>query len=67
MALKEIAGDRDMYDVMKKQEKKMKKQVEKQEKQYSKPEKTDVFDFINRKLGGKKGNFNLGQYLSYHH
>lgn len=55
MALKELAGDRDMYDVMKKQEKKMKKQAEKLEIQYHKAEKADVFDFINKKLGGKKG------------
>ena len=55
MRLKEIAGDRDMFDALKKQEKKMKKDNEKREKNYIRAEKPNVFDFINKKLGGKKG------------
>lgn len=55
MALKELAGNRDIYDVMKKQDKKMKKQAEKLERQYLRSETADVFDFINKKLKGKKG------------
>ena len=55
MKLKELAGDRDMFDAMKKVEKKMKKQAEQMEKAYEKKEKPDVFDFINTKLRGKKG------------
>ena len=55
MKLKEIAGERDMFDVLKKQEKKMKKENEKRIKAFNKPAKANVFDFINKKLGGKKG------------
>lgn len=56
MALKQIAGNRDMFDVMKKEEKKKKKHAEKLEKQYHKAkELPNVFDFINKKLHGKKG------------
>ena len=55
MRLKEIAGERDMFDVLKKQEKKMKKDNEKREMNYIRAEKPNLFDFINKKLGGKKG------------
>ena len=55
MRLKEIAGNRDMFDVLKKQERKIKKENEKREKGYTKTVKPNVFDFINKKLGGKKG------------
>ena len=44
-----------MFDVLKKQEKKMKKDAEKRVNDYNKPAKSNVFDFINKKLGGKKG------------
>ena len=64
MRLKEIAGERDMFDVLKKQEKKMKKDAEKRVKDYNKPAKSNVFDFINKKLGGKKGKISCtGFYL----
>jgi len=55
MELKELAEDKDIYDVMKKQEKKMKKQAEKREREYFRAEKADMFNFINTKLKGKKG------------
>ncbi|XP_045194698.2 zinc finger CCCH-type with G patch domain-containing protein-like [Mercenaria mercenaria] len=57
MELKEIAGERDLFDVMKKQERKMKKQEEKLKKQYQvgKQYMPNMFDFINKKLHGKKG------------
>ena len=44
-----------MFDVLKKQERKMKKDNEKREKNYTRAENPNVFDFINKKLGGKKG------------
>ena len=44
-----------MFDVLKKQERKMKKDAEKRVKDYNKLAKSNVFDFINKKLGGKKG------------
>ncbi|KAK6195206.1 hypothetical protein SNE40_000680 [Patella caerulea] len=55
MELKEIAGDQDLFDAMKKLKKKTKKTEDKnrQPKQTSQP--TDMFDFINKKLRGKKG------------
>lgn len=59
MQLKELAGERDMFDVLKKQEKKIKKENEKRERNYDKPAKSNVFDFINKKLGGKKGRQNI--------
>ena len=53
-----------MFDVLKKQEKKMKKDAEKRSKDYTKPAKSNVFDFINKKLGGKKGKISCtGFYL----
>ncbi|KAL4218838.1 hypothetical protein ACF0H5_021426 [Mactra antiquata] len=56
MALKERTGQRDMFDVMKKQEKTSKKHGEKLKQHCNKPtNKSDVFDFINKKLHGKKG------------
>lgn len=56
MELKALAGDRDLYDVLKKQQKKKKKAEKKAEAKYlSEKSETSVFDFINKKLGGKKG------------
>ena len=49
MELKEVAGNRDLYDVMKKQKRKQKKVDAKASQNYE--EKTNVFDFINKKLG----------------
>ena len=54
MELKDVAGNRDLYDVMSKQKKKQKKIDAKVAKNYHQ-EKSDVFGFINNKLGGKKG------------
>ncbi|XP_033724992.1 zinc finger CCCH-type with G patch domain-containing protein-like [Pecten maximus] len=58
MQLKEIAGEQDLFDVMKNREKKQKAQEKKQAQAYEKMKTKDhnVFDFINRRLGGKKGN-----------
>ncbi|XP_060079075.1 zinc finger CCCH-type with G patch domain-containing protein-like isoform X2 [Ylistrum balloti] len=58
MQLKEIAGEHDLFDVMKKREKKQKAQEKKQAQAYEEMKTKDqnVFDFMNRKLGGKKGN-----------
>jgi hypothetical protein len=53
MELKEKAGDRDIFNVSKKMGKK--KHVKKT-KESSQKSSSDVFHFINRKLGGKKGN-----------
>ena len=58
MELKELAGDRDMFDVLKQHKKgKNKRQITKHSKSDLKPKKapTDVFEFINKKLCGKKG------------
>ena len=53
-----LAGDRDLYDVMKRQKKTQKKVDEKAGSSYNKvkiEDKKNVFDFINKKLHGKKG------------
>ena len=59
MELKAIAGDRDLYDVLKKQKKKQAQQEKKASVTYTKSKmaasKINVFDFINKKLGGQKG------------
>ncbi|KAJ8316774.1 hypothetical protein KUTeg_005676 [Tegillarca granosa] len=60
MELKELAGEQDLFDVMKRLEKKKKQQEKKEAKKSQKPkEKINVFDFINKKLGGKKGIIHL--------
>ncbi|XP_052789995.1 zinc finger CCCH-type with G patch domain-containing protein-like [Mya arenaria] len=65
MALKEISGNRDMFDAMKRQEKLDRNLAKKLENQYkSGVQKTGVFDFINKKLGGKKGKLSE---LIHHH
>lgn len=57
MELKALAGEQDLFDVMKKREKKQKAQEKKQAQTYEKLKKDhSVFDFINKRLGGKKGN-----------
>ncbi|CAH1786678.1 unnamed protein product [Owenia fusiformis] len=59
MKLKEIAGERDLIEVMKKEKRKTKKQKKQMETGYTeKKEKQNVFDFINKKLGHKKANIN---------
>lgn len=56
MELKALAGEQDLFDVMKKREKKQKAQEKKQAQTYEKLKKDhSVFDFINKRLGGKKG------------
>ena len=56
MELKERAGDRDLYDVMKKQKRKQQKVDDKAAVGYDKEvKKVNVFEFINKKLGNKKG------------
>ena len=58
MELKERAGDKDLYDVMKKKRKRQYKAEKSMAKQYvakKSSEQTNVFDFINKKLKGKKG------------
>jgi hypothetical protein len=57
MELKELAGERDMFDVMKKEERKKKKQEKKLQKQPDRQYVPNLFDIINRKLHGKKGNW----------
>ena len=58
MELKAIAGDQDLYDVMKKEKKKRRRRDARHTeagptKQTAKPK--NVFDFINKKLSKKKG------------
>ncbi|WAR31939.1 ZGPAT-like protein [Mya arenaria] len=61
----EISGNRDMFDAMKRQEKLDRNLAKKLENQYkSGVQKTGVFDFINKKLGGKKGKLSE---LIHHH
>ena len=63
MELKEQAGDKDLYDVMKKERRKHKGQEGKLTAQYDKTVRRErsTFDFINKKLcGNKKGQ---GSYL----
>ena len=58
MELKEQAGDKDLYDVMKKKRKRQCKTEKSMAKQYvakKSSEQINVFDFINKKLKGKKG------------
>ena len=58
MELKERAGDKDLYDVMKKKRKNQCKAEKSMTKQYvarKSSEQINVFDFINKKLKGKKG------------
>ncbi len=58
MELKELAGDRDLYDVLKKKQKKQQKVEKTAAKKYvakTAAERVNVFDFINKKLKGKKG------------
>lgn len=57
MELKEKAGDRDLYDVMKRQKRRQKQTDKKAAAEYNKvkPEAHCVFNFINKKLGAKKG------------
>ena len=55
MELKELAGNRDLYDVMKKQKRKQKKIDANASKSYQKKKKVNVFEFINKKLGEKHG------------
>ena len=62
MKLKERAGNKDLYDVLKKMERRKKFQINSsgQDGQARVPrEKAHVFDFINKKLGGKKGEYIL--------
>jgi len=56
MELKQIAGDQDLYDVLKKQKRKQKKVEKAAAESYEKNvNKHTVFDFINKKIGHKKG------------
>ena len=55
MELKAIAGDLDLYDVMKRKEKEAKRASASADKHYNKEKPVNVFDFINKKLRGKKG------------
>jgi len=57
MELKELAGDMDLYNVTKKSDKSKRKQHKidnKAAEAYVKPWTPNVFDIINKKLGGKK-------------
>ncbi|KAK2165501.1 hypothetical protein LSH36_49g04016 [Paralvinella palmiformis] len=55
MELKQIAGDQDLYDVLKKQKRKQKKVEKAAAESYEKNvNKHTVFDFINKKIGHKK-------------
>jgi len=56
MALKAQTGDRDMFDAARQQEKRDRRLTKQRESQYqASAPKPDVFDFINKRLGGKKG------------
>ena len=63
MELKALAGDRDLYDVMKKRERQQRKtqtnnRVKYEKEKLKEKKETSVFDFINKKLHGphpKKG------------
>ena len=58
MELKEQAGDKDLYDVMKKKRKQQRKTEKSMAKEYVAKKSSgqiNVFDFINKKLKGKKG------------
>jgi hypothetical protein len=60
MELKAIAGDRDLYDIMKRQRKKQKVVDAAAAKEYAVKKaqsSAPVFDFINVKLGKKSGTF----------
>ena len=71
MELKEQAGDKDLYDVMKKKQKHQRKSEKSMAKQHTVKKssgKINVFDFINKKLKGKKGeNVNLSSIISKAH
>ena len=58
MELKEIAGNQDLFDAMKKMKRKAKKQEKQNANTYNKIPAANVFDFINKKLGGKRGDIN---------
>lgn len=55
MELQEKSGNQDLFDAMKKDKRKQNKEDAKVKAGYKVQEKTNVFDFINKKLGGKKG------------
>ena len=55
MELKAASGNNDMFDALKKMEKKKKADDKKREELETKRSKADIFDFINSKLHGKKG------------
>lgn len=64
MELKEKAGDHDMFNVTKKMGKKKHVKKTNESSQKNVKSSNDVFHFINRKLGGKKGNI---KELIHHH
>ncbi|XP_071097176.1 zinc finger CCCH-type with G patch domain-containing protein-like [Haliotis cracherodii] len=66
MELKEIAGDQDLFDALKKLKRKKRKEEKKAAAGTPVVRETppNVFDFINKKLRGKKGN--LGELVSHH-
>ena len=62
MQLKELAGNEDLFNAMKRLEKQQKKATRKMEEESSggkaaavSAAPANVFDFINTRLGGKKG------------
>ncbi|XP_052092746.1 zinc finger CCCH-type with G patch domain-containing protein-like [Mytilus californianus] len=65
MELKELAGDQDLFDVLKKQQKGKNKSKVPKQKTVSKQNPTDVFEFINKKLSGKKGD--IKELIPDHH
>ncbi|XP_041356310.1 zinc finger CCCH-type with G patch domain-containing protein-like [Gigantopelta aegis] len=64
MELKAASGNNDIFDAMKKIEKKKKAADKKAELDAKRP-KEDIFDFINSKLHGKKGN--IEELVHHHH
>lgn len=64
MELQEKSGNQDLFDAMKKDKRKQNKEDAKVKAGYKVQEKTNVFDFINKKLGGKKGDLHS---LAKHH
>ncbi|XP_062585735.1 zinc finger CCCH-type with G patch domain-containing protein-like [Saccostrea cucullata] len=64
MELKEKAGDQDMFNVSKKMKKRKHGKMTKKTDSENVTSTSDVFHFINKKLGGKKGNI---KELIHHH
>ena len=65
MELKELAGDKDLYDAMKAQKRKQ-KLIDRQAAKAG-IEKKSVFDFINKKLSATQKGMELQKIANYFH